>query len=161
MKKDAVDRRTMLAASGAGLGLLMAGLNVAEGADGKKRKKKCKCGKCVACRTLNRATFHHLGVPTQVKHEDEKYLEGGKVYITDPDKDPYHIEWCRWLPESEDPELLRTTTHIAFQVKDVEKEIAKYDEDEVFLAPFTPFEGTKVAFINYEGTLIELLQRDA
>ena len=73
--------------------------------------------------------------------------------------DPYHIEWCRWLPESKDPKLLRTTVHLAFEVDCVETEVKKYDAKEVFLKPFVPFEGVKVAFILYEGQLIEFLEK--
>jgi hypothetical protein len=145
-----LDRRTMLKAAGAGLAMALAGLKgtevlAADAADDKKTKP--------------RAAFHHIGVPTQTKHENERFLEGGKVYITDPDKSPYHIEWCRWLPESKDPEILRTKAHLAFQVDDVETELKKYDEKDVFLKPFSPFEGVKVGFVNIEGQLIEFLQK--
>ena len=29
--------------------------------------------------------FHHLGVPTSAKHDDETYIAGGKVYATNPE----------------------------------------------------------------------------
>ena len=144
----------MLKTSGAGLGLILTGLGVTEShaetaAKSAADPRKLPCG-----------AFHHIGVPTKIKHDKETYLEDSKVYITDPDEHPYHIEWCRWMPGSEAPELLRTTTHIAFRVKDVDAELAKYDKKDIFLEPFVPFEGAKVAFINHEGTLIELLQKD-
>jgi len=101
-----MDRRMLLKTAGVGIALAFAGLkaDAVLGAESSGDAKKL---------ALPRATFHHIGVPTQTKHEDERFLEGGKVYITDPDKSPYHIEWCRWLPESKDPELLRTKPHLA------------------------------------------------
>ena len=151
--EEAVSRRSVLKTTGAGLGLLVAGLTASEleahcGSCGKKGKKKPQ-----------KLVFHHVGIPTQRKHENETFLEGAKVYITDPEKHPFGIEWCRWMPDSEAHELLKTTTHIAFQVDDVEAKMAEFDEKDVFLKPFVPFEGAKVAFINHEGTLIEFLQK--
>jgi len=147
-----IDRRTVLKMAGAGLAMALAGLKGTELATAEAAGADTKLA-------LPRATFHHIGVPTQTKHEDERFLEGGKVYITDPDKSPYHIEWCRWLPESKDPELIRTKPHLAFQVDNVEAELAKYDAKDIFLKPFSPFEGVKVGFINHEGFLIEFLQK--
>ncbi len=146
-EKEAMSRRTLLKSTGAGMGLLLAGLGAAEAADEPGASKKQKL------------TFHHVGIPTQKKHEDEKYIEDAKVYITDPEKHPYGIEWCRWMPGSESPELLRTTTHIAFKVDDVEAIMAGVDKKDVFLEPFVPFEGVKVAFINHEGLLVEFLEK--
>lgn len=177
-QKEKIDRRSMLRT--AGLGLALAGATISESlancggcgpkeGDKDKEAKKCphshphshaaKGTKCGSDRAFKRKQFHHIGIPTQTRHENERYLAGGLVYITDPEQHPYHIEWCRWLPESKDPELLRTTPHIAFEVGCVDSEIAKYDEKEIYLKPFVPFQGVKVAFVNHEGTLIEFLQK--
>jgi len=145
----------MLKTTGAGLGLMLAGLGAADAADAPRDAGDLGASKNMPC-----GAFHHIGVPTTTKHDDEQYLDDAKVYITDPDKHPFHIEWCRWMPGSESPELLRTTTHVAFLVKDVEAEVAKYDKKDIFIEPFVPFEGAKVAFINHEGTLVEFLQKD-
>jgi hypothetical protein len=102
--------------------------------------------------------FHHIGLPTDKKHDNERFLAESKVYITQPSADAFRVEWCRWLPDSPAPEKLRTYPHLAFEVEDVEKEIAKYDPAAVFIKPFVPFEGVKVGFIEHEGFLIELLQ---
>jgi diaminopimelate epimerase len=53
---------------------------------------------------------------------------------------------------------MKTWAHIAFQVDDVEAEVAKYDASKIFAKPYVPFEGVKVAFIDHEGMLIEFLQ---
>ena len=161
-QEQLTNRRSMLKASGAGLGLALAGLGAAgvSAVTAVTESHAATAAKSAADpRSLPCGAFHHIGVPTKIKHENETYLEASKVYITDPDTHPYHIEWCRWMPGSESPELLRTTTHIAFLVKSVDAELAKYDKKDIFIEPFEPFAGAKVAFINHEGTLIELLQK--
>lgn len=151
-KKDEMNRRSMLKTAGAGLGLaLAAGCTTASTGEARK----------VAIPEWGE--FHHVGIPTQTKHDNEYYIEGGKVFITSPDHSVGRIEWCRWEPDSEDPELLRTTTHIAFNVEDVDAAMTKAEKDgnEIFLEPFVPFEGVKVGFIKHEGVLIEFLEKTA
>ena len=155
-KKLSISRRSMMATGTAGLGLLLAGLT---GSEAEADCKKCgpKAKKCP--KTLDRSQYHHIGVPTQVKHKNERYLEDAKVYITDPEKHPYRIEWCRFAKDSEAPKELQTTAHIAFEVKCVDSEMKKYTKEETFLEPFVPYEGVKVAFIKHEGLLVEFFQK--
>jgi hypothetical protein len=102
--------------------------------------------------------LHHIGITTDKKQENESYLEGGKVYFTDPEKSPNRIEWLRFEADSPMPELLRTTTHIAYKVSDLAEELKG---KEVLIEPFDPFEGRTIAFIVEEGAPIELLQDKA
>lgn len=143
--KNEMARREMLLATGAGVGLLglisAAEALAAPDAQGKKP-----------------LVFHHIGIPTDKKRDKERLLADSKVYITDPADDPFRVEWCRWLPGSPAAEKLQKYPHIAFQVDDVEAEIAKYDPAKVFAKPFVPFEGVKVAFIDHDGFLVEFLQ---
>ncbi len=143
-KKENLSRRSVLKGAGAGLGLALAAeVGMAKGVAA--RTKNPKWGK-----------FHHIGIPTQTEHEKEYYIEGGKVHITNPDFSPGRIEWCRWLEGSPDPEKLRTTVHIAYQVEDCAEAIKGH---KVFLEPFVPFDGVRVAFIEHEGFLIEFLEK--
>ena len=135
----------------AGIGAVLAGILADDAEAG--------CGSC-GPKKAPTLKYDHLGVPTKNKHKDEKFLADAKVYITDPEKDPFRVEWCRWMPDSESPEELKTTTHIAFEVDDVKKTMAKFDKKDIFIEPFSPFEGTTVGFINHEGLLVEFLQRD-
>ena len=98
--------------------------------------------------------LHHIGIPTDKKQENETYLEGAKLYVTDPEKSPNLIEWLRFEPESPMPELLKTTAHIAYKVDDIEAEMKG---KEVLLEPFEPKEGVTVAFVIEEGAPIELM----
>ena len=42
------------------------------------------------------AKFHHFGVPTTQQAGKEEYLEGAKVYISNADEHPFHIEFLRF-----------------------------------------------------------------
>ncbi len=103
-------------------------------------------------------TFSHLGIPTTIKQENETYLEGGKLYITDFDTNPYGVEWLRFEDDSPLPELMRTVPHVAFKVDDLEKEV---EGKEILIEPHVPWEGIRVAFIIYNGIPIEFVQETA
>ena len=64
-------------------------------------------------------TLHHVGIPTAEKHDNETYLEGAKLYITDAAKSPNKIEWLRFEADSPMPDMLKTLPHIAYQVDDL------------------------------------------
>lgn len=99
--------------------------------------------------------FHHVGIPTQTPKENETYLAEAKLHVTDAGADPYKIEWLRFEPDSPMPELLKTTSHVAFRVDDLTAALAG---KQVLLEPFTPMVGVTVAFIVHDGAPVELMQ---
>jgi len=101
------------------------------------------------------AKFHHVGVVSKAKHPGETYLEGGKVYITDPSKHPYGFEYLRFEAGSPLPNELRTMTHVAFEVPSVD---AALKGEKVVMAPFDATPQLRVAFIMKDGVLVELVQ---
>lgn len=100
--------------------------------------------------------FHHVGIPTSTKRANETYLEGAKLYITDPEASPYRIEWLRYEPGSPLPQRLQTEPHIAFMVEDLE---AAMKGKEVLIPPFVPMPGLVVGFVIEDGALIEFMQK--
>ena len=101
--------------------------------------------------------LNHIGIPTSVPQENETYMEGAKLHITDYAASPNNIEWLRFEEGSPMPELLQNTAHIAYKVDDIK---AAMEGKDVLLEPFTPMEGLTVAFIIEEGAPIELMQFD-
>jgi len=99
--------------------------------------------------------FHHVGIPTQDTKDNEAYLEGGKLYYTDPEACPYNIEWLRFEDDSPMPDALKTIPHVAFKVDDLDAAIAGKD---VLIEPFEVFEGLKIAFIMHDGAPVEFMQ---
>ncbi len=100
--------------------------------------------------------FHHVGVPTTQKRDNEIYLDGGKLYVTDAEASPYRIEWLRFEDGSPLPAELKTQPHIAFLVDDMAAALAG---KRVLIEPFEPMPGVKVAFIIDDGALIEFMHK--
>ena len=102
--------------------------------------------------------FHHLGIPTTEVRPDERYLPHLKVHVSGYESSPYHIEWMRFDPDCPVPKLVRTVAHLAFEVDDLEAELAG---KQVLIAPNSPSPGVRVAFIVDNGAPVEFLQLDA
>jgi hypothetical protein len=101
--------------------------------------------------------YHHIGIPTQAKHENEEYLKEYGVYVSGYDTSPYGVEWMRFELDSPLPEIIKMVPHVAFVVDDIENEIK---DKEVIIEPNSPSEGVRVAFIIDNGTPIEFLELD-
>jgi len=99
--------------------------------------------------------YHHLGIPTDVPREKETYLPEYKMCLSGFDTSPFGIEWMRFDPDCQLPELVRTVPHIAFEVEDLEEEIRG---KEVIISPNDPSPGVTVAFIVDNGAPVEFLQ---
>lgn len=98
--------------------------------------------------------YHHFGVPTQKQSSNETYLEGAKVFLTDPENHPYRIEFLRFEAGSGMPEVIKTQPHAAFVVDDLD---AAIEGQNVVLEPFDANETTRVAFIMDGDALIEVM----
>ncbi len=101
------------------------------------------------------AVFHHIGVPTSAKGKAETYIEGGKVFITDPEASPYRIEFLRFEADTPMPELLQRQCHAAFMVDNIATELEGRD---VVVEPFDATDELTVAFIKVGDALIELME---
>ena len=63
--------------------------------------------------------FHHFGVPVSTKQDDEIYIEGGKVFITDAESHPYRVEYLRFEKDSPMHEDVINNCHAAFMVDEI------------------------------------------
>jgi hypothetical protein len=77
------------------------------------------------------------------------------MWVSGYETSPYRVEWMRFEPESPLPELVRTVAHVAFEVDDLDEAVRGKD---VLIAPNSPSEGVRVAFIVADGAPIELLE---
>jgi hypothetical protein len=101
--------------------------------------------------------YHHIGIPTDVPRPGETYLEEFKIHVAGFDTSPYGVEWMRFEAGCPLPELVRNVPHVAFEVDDLEAEMAGR---EVLIAPNSPSRGVTVAFIVHDGAPIELIRFD-
>ncbi len=102
--------------------------------------------------------FDHVGIPAEEKHEGEMYVEATKVWVTDPLRHPHRIEYLRFEPDSPVTGPVRDLPHIAFQVDDLDREMAGA---EILLGPFDPTATLRVVFVRKDGAVFEFMRNSA
>jgi hypothetical protein len=103
--------------------------------------------------------YHHLGIPTDKKMPDEYYIPQFKFYVSGFNTSPFGIEWMRFESDSPIDKLIQNVPHIAFEVLDLDSELAKHDF-KVITKPNSPGDGIRVAMIEHNGAPIELIEFD-
>lgn len=101
--------------------------------------------------------FHHIGIPTDEKMPDEKYLSNYKLYVSGFETCPFGIEWMRFEMGSPIHPLIQKVPHIAFEVKDLDAELRKHNF-KVITMPDSPGDGVRVAMIEHNGAPVELIE---
>lgn len=101
-------------------------------------------------------TFDHVGLATEIPQPHERLVERTHVWVTDPQAHPFRVEWLRYLPESDVPDRLRQSPHVAFRVDSIERESAGLA---VLLPPFASVAGHRVGFFETpDGAVVELME---
>ncbi len=101
------------------------------------------------------AQFHHFGVPTNVKKENAAYIEGAKVFVTDPEQHPFRVEFLNFEPGSPLPEVVRTRPHAAFLVPSLD---AALQGQQVIIPPFDATDKLRCAFVQDGDAIIEVME---
>jgi hypothetical protein len=99
--------------------------------------------------------FHHLGIPQSVRRPGERHLEHLGVHVRGFDTSPYGIEWMRFDPHCDVPELVKTVPHLAFVVPNLDEAL---EGKQILIAPNEPSPGVRVAFVVDDGAPVELLE---
>ena len=68
-------------------------------------------------------TLAHIGIPVKEKPAKATYLPEAKLYITDPADTKNNLEFLFFEAECQMPDIVKTSTHIAYMVDDIEAEI--------------------------------------
>jgi hypothetical protein len=98
--------------------------------------------------------FHHIGLPTDTSQPGEYYVEETKVWVTDPRKHRYQVEFLRFEPDSPVTGPVRDLPHVAFRVDDLAAALAG---EEVLIEPFNPSPNFTVAFVLKDGAVFEYM----
>ena len=101
--------------------------------------------------------YHHLGIPTTVIMPNEQYIPHLKFHVSGFPLSPFGIEWMRFDDDSPFDELIKTIPHLAFEVSDLDYELATRNLNVITESNF-PSEGIKVAMIEHNGAPIELIE---
>lgn len=99
--------------------------------------------------------FHHIGMPTDESQPGEFYVEATKVWVTDPRKHPYHVEYLRFEPDSPVTGPVRDLPHVAYRVDDIQAELRG---EQVLIHAFEPSPNFIVAFILKDGAVVEFME---
>ncbi len=102
------------------------------------------------------AQFHHFGVPTNEQQPNETYLEGAKVFITDPEAHPYRVEFLRFEEGTPMPPELCNGPHAAFLVENLDEALVG---QKVLIEPFDATDELRCAFIMFGPALIEVMEK--
>ncbi|KPL13910.1 MAG: hypothetical protein AMS23_02860 [Bacteroides sp. SM1_62] len=101
--------------------------------------------------------YHHLGIPTENKLPEERYLPEYKFYVSGFSTSPFGVEWMRFEKDSPLSKLIKTIPHLAFEVEDLDYELA--NRNLMFIEePSSPSDGIRVAMIVHNGVPIELIE---
>ena len=101
--------------------------------------------------------YHHLGIPTNIKMPNERYLPHLKFYVSGFSTSPFGIEWMRFDDDCPISDLIKSVPHIAFEVENIDKELQEHDF-EIISEPGVPSEGVRAAMIKFNGAPIELIE---
>jgi hypothetical protein len=98
--------------------------------------------------------YHHVGIPTDVPRPNETYLEEFGLYVSGFPTSPFGIEWMRFTKDSPLHPLIKTVSHVAFEVDDLD---AALEGHEVIHPPGSPSEGVRAAMIVVDEAPVELI----
>ncbi|MFY9243643.1 MAG: hypothetical protein WAO74_11510 [Polaribacter sp.] len=105
----------------------------------------------------SRYYYHHVGIPTNIKREDEEYNKEWKFYANGYFESKFGAEWLRIEEDSLLHPLIKSFPHVAFVVDDFNKAIKGKN---IIYGPNNPAKGVTVCFIEEKGLPIELLKFD-
>lgn len=99
--------------------------------------------------------FHHIGIPTNERKPNEKYLKQYKFYVSGFETSEFGIEWMRFEKGSPISEIIQKIPHIAFEVDNLDLAI---QGRQLIGEISSPSKGVKVAMIIENGAPVELLE---
>ena len=101
--------------------------------------------------------YHHLGIPTNIKRPDEKYIPELKMYVSGFNNSPFGIEWMRFEEDTKISKLIQSLPHIAFEVEDLDYELSQR-KLKIISEPAKISKGIRVAMIKHNDAPIELIE---
>lgn len=99
--------------------------------------------------------FHHIGIPTMQKRENERYSSTFNMYTSDGTDAIFRVQYHRFEEGSPLHPLIQLMTHVGFKVSDLKKAIEGHS---LLLGPYFPFRGFEVAIVEIDGMPIEFIR---
>lgn len=102
------------------------------------------------------AAYMHIGIPVTAKKPNMTYDEGMKLWLSNPDDYDFKIEYLKFEEGTPFPEVMHKNPHIAFRVDDMAPYLAQAQS--ILFGPVNNDDGTSMAFIMLDDTIIELYE---
>jgi hypothetical protein len=99
--------------------------------------------------------FDHIGIVTTEKKPGERFVPATKVWVTDFQKHPFHIEWLRFEPDSPVTGPVRTMPHVAYRVESI---VAASKGMKVLLEPFDAGIARVGFYQTADGAVVEFME---
>lgn len=99
--------------------------------------------------------YHHTGIPTKEKMPGMIHVRHLKISCTDHESNPFGIQWMKYDEDCTLPELVKTVTHVAFEVDNLQETLKGR---KVIVQPNSPSPGVLVAMVEEAGAPVEFLQ---
>lgn len=101
--------------------------------------------------------FHHMGIPTHLPIENERYIPGLDMYVSGFETSPYGVEWMRFGNKCTLPDIVKKVSHPAFEVENLDAILEEYDF-EIITPPNSPSDEVRVAMILHNNVPVELIE---
>jgi len=99
--------------------------------------------------------FSHIGIVTTEKKPGERFVDATRVWVTDFQNHPFHVEWLRFEPDSSVRGPIRDMPHVAYEVDSV-KEASKGMKE--LLAPFDAGIAVVGFYQSDDGAVVEFME---
>lgn len=100
--------------------------------------------------------FDHVGIPADAPQPEEDWVEATRVWVTNPRRHKYRIEYLRYRADSPVRAELKRLPHVAYQCR-AEDFDALMRGGEVLAAPFAADDNLTVGFILKNGVPVEYM----
>ena len=99
--------------------------------------------------------FDHIGIVTTEKKAGERFVPATRVWVTDFQKHPFHVEWLRFEPDSPVTGPVRTMPHVAYRVDNIQ---AAAKGMKVLLEPFDGGIARVGFYQTDDGAVVEFME---
>ena len=99
--------------------------------------------------------FSHIGIMAKEKKPGERFVEATRVWVTDFQSHPFHVEWLRFEPDSPVRGPIRKMPHVAYEVDSI-KEASRGMKE--LLAPFDAGIAVVGFYQTADGAVIEFME---
>lgn len=103
----------------------------------------------------SKLVFSHIGIVTTEKKPGEVFVPATRVWVTDFQNHPIHVEWLRFEPDSPVRGPVREMSHVAYEVDSILEASQGMAE---LLAPFDAGIATVGFYQSDDGAVVEFME---